>query len=243
MDVSSCTPAVRATLDRIRACAATAALAILIVPLTAPAAQAVVVVSIWPYVSASSFVSNGSNFITYTVYNINGTGPITQIELPEIHAGDINFNYSLPWSGLIPHTGFVQNEYATAQFSTSTIIDGRKPGAYVDLTGDFTSLSTQNGIQVGVNQSFTAPVSTTGLSTQNGIQVGMNQSFTALLTTGVFTEANFTLSNYDSFNLLGSVVIDPPIPDTGITAVPEPASLALIGAGLLAMTGLRRREA
>ncbi len=71
----------------------------------------------------------------------------------------------------------------------------------------------------------------------------MNQSFTALLTTGVFTEANFTLSNYDSFNLLGSVVIDPPIPDTGITAVPEPASLALIGAGLLAMTGLRRREA
>ena len=220
MDVSSCTPAVRATLDRIRACAATAALAILIVPLTAPAAQAVVVVSIWPYVSASSFLSNGSNFITYTVYNINGTGPITQIELPEIHAGDINFTYFLPWSGLILHTGFVQNEYTTAQFSTSTIIDGRKPGAYVDLTGDFTSLSTQNGIQVG-----------------------MNQSFTALLTTGVFTEANFTLSNYDSFNLLGSVVIDPPIPDTGITAVPEPASLALIGAGLLAMTGLRRREA
>ena len=174
MDVSSCTLAGRAILDRIRACAAAAALAILIVPLAAPAAQAVVVVSISPYVSASSFTSNGSNFITYTVYNINGTGPITQIELPEIHAGDINFNYSLPWSGLIPHTGFVQNEYTTAQFSTSTIIDGRKPGAYVDLTGNFAGLFTLSGIQVGVNQSFTAPVPTTGLSTQNGIQVGMN---------------------------------------------------------------------
>ena len=240
MEVSSCTPAVRAALDRIRACAATAALAILIVPLAAPAAQAVVVVSIWPYVSASSFMSNGSNFISYTVYNINGTGPITQIELPEIHAGDINFNYSLPWSGLILHAGFVQNEYATAQFSTSTIIDGRKPGAYVDLTGNFT-----------------------GPLTQYGIPAGMSQSFTALVPTTATTEANFTLSAYNFNNPVGLgssgsisrvsnqyynsplnlFVIDPPIPDTSITAVPEPASLALIGAGLLAVTGLRRRRA
>jgi len=220
MNVTSGRSAAKATLRRIRTCAATAALAILIVPLAAPAAQAVVVVSISPYVLASSFTSNGSNFITYTVYNTNGTGPITQIELPEIHAGDINFNYSLPWSGLILPSGFVQTEYMTAQFFTSTIIDGTKPGAYVDLTGNFT-----------------------GLFTQYGILVDMSQSFTALVPTTATTEANFTLSNYNSFSLLGSVVIDPPIPNTGITAVPEPASLALIGAGLLAMMGLRRRKA
>ena len=219
MNVTSGRSAAKATLKRIRTCAATAALDILIVPLDTPAAQAVVIY-FSPYVLASSFTSNGSNFITYTVYNLNGTGPITQIELPEIHAGDIKFNYSLPGSGLIIPSGFVQSEYTTAQFPTSTIIDGTKPGAYVGLTGNIT-----------------------GLFTQYGIPVGMSQSFTALVPTAATTEANFTLSNYNSFGLLGSVVIDPPIPDTSITAVPEPASLGLIGAGLLAMMGLSRRRA
>ena len=204
--------AVKTALDRIRACAATAAFAALIVPLAVPAAQATLVAPPSPYVSASSFKINGTNFISYTVFNTNGLGAITQIELPEIHAGDINFNFLFDGSGGLLGSGFNAYEYPTAQFSTSTIVDGTVPGAYVDLYGTFT-----------------------GAFTQNGILPNGSQSFTALVPTTATTEANFTLSDrYTS---------DPPIPDTGITAVPEPASLALIGAGLLAMTGLRRRKA
>ena len=75
--------AVQAALARIRACAATAALATLIVPLaTTPAQAAIIVPPTSPYVTAQSFTAGGSNLIVYTVYNKNGTGTITQIELP-----------------------------------------------------------------------------------------------------------------------------------------------------------------
>lgn len=211
--------AVQAALARIRACAATAALATLIVPLaTTPAQAAIIVPPTSPYVTAQSFTAGGSNLIVYTVYNKNGTGTITQIELPEVHAGDINFNFTLQGTGGNLNSNYTQTESMTAQFSTSTIANGTAPGAYVDLTGKFIGAGGQAGI---------AP---------NG-----SQSFTALVPTTAITDANFTLHNGGDILLLNTI-IDPPIPDTSGTAVPEPASLALLGAGLLAVTGLRRRK-
>ena len=211
--------AAKTALDRIRTCAATAALAALIVPLAASAAQ-ITVLPTAPYVSAGTFKFNTMNFMVYTVFNTNGIGAITQIELPEIHAGDINFNALIQGSGGLLGSGFTQQEYLTAQFATSTIVGGTAPGAYVDLIANLPSALTQNGIAVGTSHSFTAAVPTAAT-----------------------TEANFSLSFANPNSLLASLSIDPPIPDTRVTAVPEPASLALIGAGLLAITGLRRRKA
>jgi len=220
METTQPSHAAKTALDRIRTCAATAALAALIVPLAASIAQATVVAPTSPYVSAGTFTFNTTKFMAYTVFNTNGTGAITQIELPEIHAGDINFNALIQGSGGLLSSGFTQQEYLTAQFATSTIVGGTVPGAYVDLIGNITSAFTQNGIAVGTSQTFTAAVPTNAT-----------------------TEANFSLSFANPNSPLASLAIDPPIPDTRVTAVPEPASLALIGAGLLAMTGRRRRKA
>lgn len=77
-------------------------------------------------------------------------------------------------------------------------------------------------------------------TTTNPITQANSLAFSGYTFQSFLTNASFALGNTTTVFL-----VDPPIPSAtpAPTAVPEPASVALLGAGLLGLAGVRRRKA
>ncbi len=208
--------AVDTALSRARRLAGTAAFAAALVPLGTLSAHAFAAASGPTETQAvvPSFGDGKHQVIAYTFSYANGSGQVYQIELPEVTAGDLDFNFNNGGSIANLPANWAAKEFKTKQLSTTALKTG-VAGAYVDLIF-------QGGIGALGNGTGGVPTLT----------------FDAAVPTTATVSSTFALQSID-----GVFSIDPGVPATGAaTTVPEPVSLGAFAAGLLAMASLRRRK-
>ena len=130
--------AVEAALALARKHTATASLAAVLLPLSAVPAHAIRA-NVAPTITATFGHDGAQQQIFYQVTNSSSRVEITRIELPEYHAGDIDFTGFQGGSGGLPN-GWIATEFAAPQIPGT--------GPYVGFAGEYVDLTT-SGYGIG----------------------------------------------------------------------------------------------
>lgn len=207
--------AVAAALARARAHAGTVAVAAVLVPLALAPRPALAVIASVNYTSITTSIVTDGSFRTFSYTVANSGSSATPIYRIELPEAHAGDFILSSFNSTLG--GWTASESLTATNPGTDLKGAGTPGAYVDLVA-----STNNLLYEGGYATFSLTTAVAGT-----------------------LESNFTSNFGFSFNgaAVRTETIDPPVPGAFITAVPEPASAAML-AGLIAIgAGVRRRNA